>query len=153
MKPLCCLLLLAGLLCGARTAARPPAASAPASEHPVVGVELRGDTMVYRTTRRAQLFEDETGRLYRLRSVLADPVALHTVSIEVGAYSWSGSRSPFSTKERVWVAQPPEAFPTERYYYEGPLRTSGVWGLAYGYRLSRASRSAFRSPMRPTGAT
>ena len=138
MKPLCCLLLLEGLLCGARAAARPPAASAPASEHPVVGVELRGDTMVYRTTRHAHLFEDEAGRLYRLRSVLADPVALHTVSIEGGAYSWSGSRSPFSTKERVWVAQPPEAFPTERYYYEGPLRTSGMWGLAYGYRLSRA---------------
>ena len=58
MKPLCCLLLLAGLLCGARTAARPPAASAPASEHPAVGVALRGDTMVYRTTRQAHRFEE-----------------------------------------------------------------------------------------------
>lgn len=137
MKPLCCLLLLAGLLCGARTAARPPAVSAPASGLPVVGVELRGDTMVYRTTRRTQLFEDETGRLYRLRPVLADPVALHTVSIEAGAYAWCGPESPFLTEERAWIAPPPEAFPSERYYYEGPLRTSGVWGLVYGYRVSR----------------
>lgn len=137
MKPLCCLLLLAGLLCGARTAARPPAVSAPASGLPVVGVELRGDTMVYRSVRHAQLFEDGTGRLYRLRPVLADPVALHTVSIEAGAYAWCGPESPFLTEERAWIAPPPEAFPTERYYYEGPLRTSGVWGLVYGYRVSR----------------
>ena len=53
MKPLCCLLLLAGLLCEARTAARPPAASAPASEHPVVGVELRGTHISSRMRRAA----------------------------------------------------------------------------------------------------
>lgn len=103
----------------------------------VVGVELRGDTMVYRSARHAHLLEDEAGRLYRLRPVSAVPLALHTVSIEAGAYAWCGSRSPFSTDGEVCVAPPPEAFPTERYYYEGPLRTSGAWGLVYGYRASR----------------
>lgn len=111
--------------------------SAERSGQPVVGVELRGDTMIYRPSLRPQIFEDEEGHLYRLSPVSVVQDLRHGVSMEIGAFPTCGSRSLFGDDERCWIAPPPEAFYGERYYYEGPLYTTGSLGLVYGYRVSR----------------
>ena len=141
MKGIGWLFLLSGLCCMQPTAAQvPPAEPGDKSPGHVISVELRGDTMVYRSVPGcARFVTDGNGRRYRLRPILESSLPVHALSLELGAYPACGSRDVFPG-EGCYDASYfnfPGSFPGERRYYSSPLRSSGAWGIVYGYRVRR----------------
>lgn len=136
MKKILCLLLFAGSLCGRVAAQERSSASVPC---PVVGVELRGDTLIYRPVCGwDNQIEDATGRHYRLLPVKGLPGPRHALSLEVGALPACGIRSivPETGCDESFYGYP-GSFPGERRYYSGPLRMSGAVSAVYTYRARR----------------
>lgn len=138
MKRICWLLLLAGLCPALRAEARNPAAgSAEKPPEEIVSVDLQGDTLVYLLVPgRRGLYADAEGRRYRLRPEPAVFGPPHALSFEIGAYAacgWRGMITGIASDESF--PRFPGEFPGEQRYYNGPLRTSGAFGIAYGYRV------------------
>ncbi len=137
MKSLGCLFLLAGMLhCAPARAREYPDTTASA---PAIGVELRGDTLIYRTVGRRGLVEDPDGRRYRLKPQKGSFGPRHAVTLEVGAYPLCGSRPIFfiGGYDETLHGGYPGTFPGEQRYYRGPVRTSGAISLGYAYRVRR----------------
>lgn len=135
-------ILLAGVLLCGTAAARGPAPEAAADREraagpPGIGVELRGDTLVYRAVGRS-VAEDPDGRRYRLRPWRRVPGPRHSISLEAGFLPICGDEGfVFGTDEDRTLFFWDGAFPGEQRYYEGPLRTSGALSAVYVYRVKR----------------
>lgn len=140
MKRICWLLLLAGLCPALRAEAREPfAGSAKKPPAGIISVDLRGDTLVYLSVPgRRGLYVDAEGQRYRFRPEPAVVGPPHALSFEIGAFAASGMRGMFYTGgccDDSGYPRFPGEFPGEQRYYEGPLRTTGALGIAYGYRV------------------
>lgn len=128
------LLLLSGALLACGAAAREPVAG---STPETIGVELRGDTLVYRTVGRG-VVEDSAGRRYKVKPWRQVRGPRHSVSLEAGCLPLCGDEGfVFGTIEDESPFRYEGAFPGESRYYEGPLRTSGAISAVYVYRLKR----------------
>lgn len=136
MKKTLCLLLFAGSLCSRVAAQEQSSALVPC---PVVGVELRGDTLIYRPVRGwDNQIEDNKGRRYRLLPVKGLAGPRHALSLEAGALPACGTRSiiPVTGCDESFYGYP-GSFPGERRFYPGPLRVSGAVSAVYVYRVRR----------------
>lgn len=141
MMRICWLFLLPGLCLVQHAAAQgPPAGPKEKVSGEIVSVELQGDTLVYRSVPdRRGLLVAADGSRYRLRPVKGYTGPAHALSFEIGAYPACGMRD-IIPGTRCYDANFycfPGEFPGERRYYEGPLRTTGGLGVAYGYRVRR----------------
>lgn len=140
MKRICWLFLLPGL-CLVRLAAAqgPPAGPKEKVPGEIVSVELQGDTLVYRSVPGRRGGEAADGSRYRLRPVKGYTGPAHALSFEIGAFAIGGQNEIVYTTGCMddffdWY---PGEFPGERRYYDGPMRTTGALGVAYGYRVRR----------------
>lgn len=133
MKNLYGLLLLVGVfLCDGAVAQEFSAGAASA----VVGVELRGDTVIYRMVPgRNNQVEDQSGIRYRLRPVKEFDGPRHALSLGIGAFPASGARPiiPGITSCNPYS----NTFEGVHSYYEGSLRMTGAIVATYTYRPRR----------------